>query len=568
MCPSKDSTSWLDHIVSTEKLARLITNVTAEYEAALFDHFPICFNIDVAICNIFNNKNDNIVSDFVKWHKMEERDKLSIKANIDSEIIKKKILLCDVFTCFDLNCNNSRHKENLNDALITIKNVLIQSTENFKFVKRKKFKVIPGWNDHVKDFYNEARKDFHKWRENGKPANGILKENMRNSRAKFKCALNKCKQNETDIRNEKLLDNFKDKDYNAFWKEVHKTGQHNTLYPLEIDEVKDDLGISNLFSDRFRSVLNKNSDKQSGKHKKLRLTEKQKLEVLIRFSKEDIRRAIKSLKDGIGFDQIHSNHLKFESEMLIELLSSLFTSFIVHSYIPIDMLRGIITPIIKDKLGDLSKSVNYRPVMSSSVVLKLFEYCLLNLIEPLINLNDRQHGFRKRYSTSTACVALRETILYYTESNSNVYTSFIDISKAFDSVNHEKLIKKLSRKGIPDYVTRLIEYWYQNQFVKVKYKSCYSAEWRISNGVRQGGILSGLFFNIYIDSLLEKISSLNVGCSLGIIRSNVIAYADDLVLIAPSKNALQILVNEALSEANKLDLDFNQDQVIRKLKQI
>ena len=119
-------------------------------------------------------------------------------------------------------------------------------------------------------------------------------------------------------------------------------------------------------------------------------------------------------------------------------------------------------------------------------------------MEPYVVLNDRQHGFRKKYSTATACYTLKETILNYTQSHSNVYACFLDISKAFDSVDHSLLINKLHKLGIPDCIINIIRYWYGNQFVCVKYKNSISKEWRVGNVVRQGGVMSGLFFNIYI----------------------------------------------------------------------
>ena len=114
-------------------------------------------------------------------------------------------------------------------------------------------------------------------------------------------------------------------------------------------------------------------------------------------------------------------------------------SFLIHNFIPVNMLRGILVPLIKDKFGDASDSNNYRPVMLSSVLLKLFEHCLLEKIDPFISLNDRQHGFRKRYST--ACICLKETVNNYLKSNSDVYACFIDISKAFDTINHNSLFE-------------------------------------------------------------------------------------------------------------------------------
>ena len=195
--------------------------------------------------------------------------------------------------------------------------------------------------------------------------------------------------------------------------------------------------------------------------------------------------------------------------------------------------------------------------MSSSVFLKLFENCLLLKMEPYITINDRQHGFRKNYSTSTACYILKETVLNYTRYNSNVYSCFIDFSKAFDLVNHDILINKLSEMGIPQCFINVIKFWYCNQLVKVKYGDSFSNEWRLNNGVRQGGVLSGLFFSIYINSLIDKIAESNIGCMLGIVKANIIVYADDIVLLAPSKSALQSLVDICLEKSNELELSFN-----------
>ena len=87
--------------------------------------------------------------------------------------------------------------------------------------------------------------------------------------------------------------------------------------------------------------------------------------------------------------------------------------------------------------------------------------------------------------------------------------------------------------------------------------SCVSDRWKIENGVRQGGVLSGLFFCIYLDSLIDTIASLKYGCKLGLHDSSIIAYADDIVLLAPSLTSLKFLIDTASTEARKLKLDFN-----------
>ena len=152
-----------------------------------------------------------------------------------------------------------------------------------------------------------------------------------------------------------------------------------------IEGERDPSTICDLFSNKYRKIFNRCRNNMS----KSKLNEKQKTRILLRFSLVDVRNAIARLNPTIGPDNIHTNHLKLGSDLFVELIANLFSSFIIHNYIPTVMLKGIITPIIKDKHGDITKMDNYRPIMSSSVFLKTFEYCLLEKIESYVTLNDR-----------------------------------------------------------------------------------------------------------------------------------------------------------------------------------
>ena len=174
-----------------------------------------------------------------------------------------------------------------------------------------------------------------------------------------------------------------------------------------------------------------------------------------------------------------------------------------------------------------------------------------------MQFSDRQHGFKKNHSTSSACLVLKETVHYYINANSNVYSCFLDISKAFDSVSHKILIEKLVEGNLPVMFINIIQYWYSHQFVKVRFGNSFSDEWKLCNGVRQGGVLSGIFFNLYIDSLIQNIGNKIVGCKFGALMSNIIGYADDIVLLAPSRTGLQILIDNVLMEASKIEFKFN-----------
>ena len=355
-----------------------------------------------------------------------------------------------------------------------------------------------------------------------------------------------------------MAQNYKEKKYNQFWNDVRKNKQGPLSQPTSIDGESDPQVVANYFSSKYKIIFDNNKNGISSAEKvNLDLPKYERNYNSGRISQSKVRDAIKQLKCTIGDDMIHSNHLKFCSDLYIKVLTQLLPSFVIHGYIPEDMLEGTITPTIKDRFGYLGDSGNYRPVMSSSVFLKILEYCILFEIKPLVKLNDRQHGYREKYSTNTACFVLKEVVHEYCNRNSKVYSCFLDFSKAFDNVSHEIIIRNLKSIGVPELYLNLIKFWYSNQYAKVKYNGKLSESWEICNGVRQGGLLSGLLFCIYINSLINKISSLKVGCRLGLYSSNIIAYADDIVLLAPSASSLQMMMNVVNKESLKLNLKFN-----------
>ena len=78
-----------------------------------------------------------------------------------------------------------------------------------------------------------------------------------------------------------------------------------------------------------------------------------------------------------------------------------------------------------------------------------------------------------------------------------MYVAFLDASKAFDRVNHTKLFSKLLRLGVPTWIIKVLVQWYCNQSMCVRWGSVFSDFFLVNNGVRQGGILSPLLFNLY-----------------------------------------------------------------------
>ena len=206
-----------------------------------------------------------------------------------------------------------------------------------------------------------------------------------------------------------------------------------------------------------------------------------------------------------GADNIYAEHLKYASERLIPILSMCFTGFFVHGFLPTSLLAVVLVPIIKNKAGNVNSIDNYRPVALSSIVSKILETIILNRIEIYLLTNANQFGFKKNHGTDMCIYTLKEIINMYTSLKSCVFTCFLDASKAFDRVNHSLIFEKLANRGIPVYILRILIYWYNNQSMCVRWGSSTSEYFKVTNGVRQGSILSPYFFNVYVDVLSKKL---------------------------------------------------------------
>lgn len=129
-------------------------------------------------------------------------------------------------------------------------------------------------------------------------------------------------------------------------------------------------------------------------------------------------------------------------------------------------------------------------------------------------ISDSQFGFRNGLGTRDALFGMQVLTQRCLDVNTNVYACFIDFEKAFDKVQHVKLLSILRKAGIDGRDIRVIENLYWNQTANVKVDNAYSEGVTIRRGVRQGCVLSPLLFNIYSEAIL--IEALEAAPSTGI----------------------------------------------------
>jgi len=173
---------------------------------------------------------------------------------------------------------------------------------------------------------------------------------------------------------------------------------------------------------------------------------------------------------------------------------------------------------------------------------KVIERLILQRCKVYLYTTDNQFGFKQNHSAIHCVYLLKEMIAQYTQLGGPVFVCFMDASKAFDRINHCTLFKKLLDRRVPTAIVKLLAAWYSSQKYHVRWNGKMSYGFLVSNGVRQGGILSPVFFNIYIHDLDVGLTSAKVGCGMNGMIINHLIYADDLCLICPSRKSLQSLL--------------------------
>lgn len=280
-------------------------------------------------------------------------------------------------------------------------------------------------------------------------------------------------------------------------------------------------------------------------------------------SKSEVIHAIKILKNrkATGPDKIHAEILKIiadnESKGL-DLITLLFNKIYVTGRIPTDWLKS--TFITIPKKTNSSQCDDYRMISIMSHVLKTF----LRVIHTRIykkceyQINNTQFGFRNGFGTREALFALNVLTQRCKDMNVSVYACFIDYRKAFDCVNHQKMLQILRLTGIDEEDLRIITelYWHQTSKVKVEQEN--TDDILIKKGVRQGCVLSPLLFNLYSEAIFKEALEEDVGgIKINGTTINNIRYADDTLIMANNLIELQHMMDNVVQHSERFGLQLN-----------
>ena len=259
---------------------------------------------------------------------------------------------------------------------------------------------------------------------------------------------------------------------------------------------------------------------------------------------------------AIGLDSISARPLKYGARAICRSVTNLLNLSISSGKFPDVWKCSKVTALFK--CGDRSNPTNYRPISILPTLSKIMEKVVHSQFYEFLNSHDllssKQFGFRPKYSTATALSNFADEVLLNMEQGNLCDAVFLDLKKAFDTVDHCILLSKLSEIGVSSSSIKWFESYLNNRKQKTSCGNEISAALPVTVGVPQGSILGPLLFLVYINNLPNAVKN-----------SEVTLYADDTILYCFSKDPrlLEDKLNEDLLmvaywlRENKLTLNLD-----------
>ena len=567
------SRSLIDHVIVSKNLLSCVERYnTHDSVDNTSDHLPVTANFnficEYLLCdNVVNEKSTKAA-----WYKASVNNISSYKDHLDKYLSKNGANF-DVFSCKQNACSNKLHIDEIDLIHKQIVDACVEASKRSipsivcgdKVVVNTNSRSMPGFNEYVRELRSIALHWHWVWKWYGRPRHGYYADMRRFARARYHYCVRSVKRNEMKIRSERMAQAIATSDHRNLWSEVKRVRGKGNKLPKVVDGLNDPVSVSEMFATKFKTLYNSvgynqevlNDIEGTVSNRIENMTYTDVCDTLFSFT--DVNKAVEHLKcnKSDGVSGIYSDHFVHGTPSLFDLITKYCNAVLLHGYCPADMLQGSYIPIPKNKRCNSNCSDNFRAICLQSILCKLIDIVIIQKQSDKLVTSDLQFSYKSKLSTHIAVSVFQETVEYYVNGGSNVYALALDASKAFDRVRFDKLFALLIERDVNPIYIRLLIKMYCNQKLRVCYNRKASSWFTITNGVKQGGVLSPTLFCLYVDGLLEKLRNSGVGCCIGRNFVGSIGYADDLLLLTPTVSSLKAMIRICEQYAIDYDIKFN-----------
>ena len=452
------------------------------------------------------------------------------------------------------------NSENIEEGISQLNDILLRAAKKSCFIKRFKSQRKHK-KDNTNNWFNKeckARRDIlRQYSKNLSitPFDRTKRQRFLTARSTYKKV---CKKAEKTYRRN-LTDKLKEIGHNdpkTFWSIISRMNNWGKNQTDPADNITIDKWVRH-----FEGLLNDKTTTKTSSHTQ---TNGNTFDPILdgRISYKELKEGLAQLKVGKapGPDEILGEYLKIFGNsfgsILLKLIRFIFAEHIYPSKWNVNFLKPIY------KKGEKTDPDNCRGLAIGSIFGKLFSIILLNRLMVFIKqkqlISPHQIGFMKDSGTPDH-IFLLQTIIekVVKKGKKRLYAAFIDFKKAYDTVNRELLLQRLKSLGINGIFLRNIAAMYTKIEYSVKHKNGHSSNIRSNLGLKQGCPLSPMLFNIYIDDIKDVFDESCCPINFQNETINHFLYADDLVLISESSEALQNSLDKVYQFTNRKHLTIS-----------